>query len=59
MAFEQIGKLSTGTVAPLWRELQLVEIQTVFPCRRRLTSALEWYDQAGNLVSSADIIPCP
>ncbi len=59
VVIRNLGKLSTGTVAPLWRELQLVEIQTVFPCRRRLTSALEWYDQAGNLVSSADIIPCP
>ena len=59
VVIRDLGKLTPGTVSPLWRELQLVEIQSVFPCRRRTTGVLEWYDQAGNLVSSADIIPCP
>lgn len=50
---KQIG----GSVAPLWRELQLLTFQTVFPCRRR-TGVLEWYDQAGNLVANADVVGC-
>lgn len=53
-------KLNPGsTVAPLVREVRALQVQTVFPCRRRTTAALEWYSQAGDLVSSADIIPCP
>lgn len=58
VVLRNLGKLQAGTIAPLWRELQLVEVQTVFPCRRR-SGALEWYDQAGNRVAAADIIPCP
>jgi hypothetical protein len=58
VVLRDLGKLSTSTIAPLWRELQLVQVQTVFPCRRP-SGALEWYSQAGDLVSSADIIPCP
>lgn len=50
---KQIG----GTIAPLWRELQLLTSQTVFPCRRR-NGVLEWYDQAGNLLSNVDVVPC-
>lgn len=50
---KQIG----GTIAPLWRELQLLTFQTVFPCRRR-SGALEWYDQAGNLLASGDVVRC-
>lgn len=58
VVIRNLAKLSAGTVAPLWRELQLVEVQTVFPCRRR-SGALEWYSQNGNLIPSTDIIPCP
>lgn len=50
---KQIG----GGVAPLWRELQLLTFQSVFPCRRR-NGTLEWYDQAGNLLSSVDVVRC-
>lgn len=58
VVMRNIAKLSAGTTAPLWREIQLVEIQPVFPCRRR-SGVLEWYDQNGNLIPSTDIIPCP
>ncbi|MYR62701.1 hypothetical protein GTY54_43040 [Streptomyces sp. SID625] len=58
VVLRNLAKLQTGTITPLWRELQLVEIATVFPCRRR-SGALEWYDQAGNPVAATDIIPCP
>lgn len=58
VVIRNLAKQGAGTIAPLWRELQLVEIQPVFPCRRR-SGVLEWYDQAGNLVAAADIIPCP
>lgn len=50
---KQIG----GSVAPLWRELQLITQQTVFSCRRR-SGVLEWYDQGGNLIPSADVVSC-
>lgn len=50
---KQIG----SGVAPLWRELQLLTFQTVFPCRRR-SGVLEWYDQAGNLLASGDVVRC-
>lgn len=50
---KQIG----GSVAPLWRELQLLTFQTVFPCRRR-SGALEWYDQQGNLLAASDVVVC-
>lgn len=50
---KQIG----GSVAPLWREFQLLEFQPVYPCRRR-SGALEWYDAAGNLVPAAEVFNC-
>lgn len=50
---KQIG----GTVAPLWREFQLLEFQPVFSCRRR-SGVLEWYDGSGNLVANGDVISC-
>jgi hypothetical protein len=52
-----ISKLSGSSVAPLWRELQLVEFQTVFPCRRP-NGTLEWYDQSGNLIPTASVVDC-
>jgi hypothetical protein len=58
VVIRNLAKLQTGTISPLWRELQLIEIQTVFPCRRRATGTLEWYDQAGNPVAATNIIPC-
>lgn len=57
VVLRNLGKLSTSNVAPLWRELQLVEIQTVFPCRRT-SGVLQWYDQLGAVIPSADIVPC-
>lgn len=58
VVLRDMGKRSASSVAPLWRELQLVEVQTVFPCRRT-AGALEWYDAAGNVVPAPDVIPCP
>lgn len=57
VVLRDIGKLSGSTVAPLWRELQLLEFQTVFPCRRR-NGTLEWYDQGDNLIPSATVVDC-
>lgn len=58
VVLRSLSKQIGGSVAPLWRELQLAEIQAVFPCRRR-NGILEWYDVAGVLVPSADLVPCP
>lgn len=58
VVLRSLAKLQTGTVSPLWRELQLVEVQTAFPCRRT-NGQLQWYDTEGNPVAAADIIPCP
>lgn len=53
-------KLNPGAgVSPLVREVQALEVATVFPCRRRSTNVLEWYSEAGTLVPAADVIPCP
>jgi hypothetical protein len=57
VVLRSLGKISGSTVAPLWRELQLLEYQTVIPCRRT-NGTLEWYNLAGTLVPSADIVPC-
>ncbi|RPJ37717.1 MAG: hypothetical protein EHM35_06160, partial [Planctomycetaceae bacterium] len=58
LRLSNMRKLNPGsTVSPLVREVQVLEIQTVFPCRRR-TGALEWYDANGNLVPTADVMPC-
>lgn len=52
-------KLNPGaTVSPLVREVRALQVEAVFPCRRS-TGALEWHTADGDLVSSADIIPCP
>lgn len=50
---KQIG----GSIAPLWREIQLLEFQPVFSCRRR-SGVMEWYDTSGNLVANADVQSC-
>lgn len=50
---KQIG----ASQAPFWRELQLLEFQTVFPCRRR-NGVMEWYDANGNQVANADVFNC-
>lgn len=57
VVIRDLAKLQAGTVAPLWRELQLVAFQTVIPCRRR-SGVLEWYDLAGNLVPAAQVVDC-
>lgn len=52
-------KLNPGAgVAPLVREVQALQVGSVYPCRRN-TGALEWYDLNGSLIPSADVIPCP
>lgn len=50
---KQIG----GSIAPEWREFQLVVFNAVFPCRRS-NGTVEWYDANGNLVPQADVINC-
>jgi hypothetical protein len=52
-----LGKQSGSTVAPLWRELQLLEFQTVFPCRRP-NGTVDWYDLNGDLVPTPDVVDC-
>lgn len=58
VVLRDLSKLIGGTVAPLWRELQLLEFQTVYPCRRRGTNVMEWYDLSGNLIPTADVVDC-
>lgn len=57
VVLRSLSKQIGGSVAPLWRELQLVAFQTVYPCRRR-NGALEWYDEAGNLVPNGEVVRC-
>jgi hypothetical protein len=57
VVMRDILKLSGSTVSPLWREFQLLEVQEVYPCRRR-SGALQWYSQAGVLVPAADLVEC-
>jgi hypothetical protein len=52
-------KLNPGSgVSPLTREVRVLEVQTVFPCRRK-SGAVEWYNAAGDHIPTADVIPCP
>jgi hypothetical protein len=57
VVLRNLGKLSGSTVSPLWRELQLLEFQTVFPCRRP-NGTLQWYDENGNLVPTSNVVDC-
>jgi hypothetical protein len=57
VVLRDLAKQQAGTVAPLWRELQLVEFHTVFPCRRR-TGVMEWYDLDGNQIPTTDVVSC-
>lgn len=57
VVLRDLGKLSGSTVSPLWREIQLLEYQPVFPCRRR-NGTLEWYTDGGLLVPTADVDLC-
>jgi len=51
-------KLNPGAgVSPLTREVRALAYQTVIPCRRN-SGALEWYDQAGNLIPSSEVLDC-
>jgi hypothetical protein len=56
VVLRNLSKLIGGSIAPLWRELQLLEFQTVFPCRRN--GVMEWYDVNGNQVLNADVVNC-
>lgn len=57
VVLRNLGKLSGSTVSPLWRELQLLEFQTVLPCRRP-NGTLQWYDVNGNLVPTSSVVDC-
>lgn len=47
VVLRSLGKLSGSTVAPTWRELQLLVIRDAYPCRRS-SGVIEWYDIDGN-----------
>jgi hypothetical protein len=54
-----LGKLTAGSVAPLWREFQILNIEPLFPCRRP-NGALEWYTSEGVLIPQpVTAVPCP
>lgn len=57
VVLRSLSKQIGGSVAPLWRELQLLVIRQVYPCRRS-NGTVEWYDIDGNLVPQADVGPC-
>lgn len=51
-------KLNPGAgVAPLVREVRVLQLQTVFPCRRP-SGVLEWYTAEGDPVAPADVTAC-
>lgn len=59
--FDGFHKQNTGvfgTGAPLLRQVEAFVRGPAFPCRRRGTGALEWYNEAGNLVDPASLGPC-
>lgn len=52
-------KLNPGaTVAPLVREVQALQINPVYSCRTP-AGVLQWYDPAGNLIPTGDLVDCP
>ncbi|QBZ73505.1 hypothetical protein SEA_MISCHIEF19_20 [Streptomyces phage Mischief19] len=57
VVLRNLGKLSGSVVAPLWREIQLLAVQSVFPCRRP-SGVIEWYDVNGVRVPSGDVVDC-
>jgi hypothetical protein len=57
VVLRNLGKLSGSTVAPLWRELQLIVPGPVFACRR-LSGSVEWYDLSGDRVPTAEVFDC-
>lgn len=51
-------KLNPGSgVSPLVREVRAMIVQTVYPCRRP-NGTIEWYNENGLLVPSADVVTC-
>lgn len=51
-------KLNPGAgVSPLVREVRALKVAPVYPCHRP-SGAVEWYDEAGNLVPSAGVTTC-
>lgn len=52
-----LAKLAATPVAPLWRELDLLQLQPVWACRRS-NGALQWYTQQGILVPNANVVDC-
>lgn len=51
-------KLNPGsTVSPLVREVRLLELTTVFPCRT--AGVVRWFDADGNQVLATDVVDCP
>lgn len=53
---QNVGVMGTGS--PLLRQVEAFTNGPVFPCRRRSSGALEWYDEAGNLVPNAEVTNC-
>ncbi|UJV42983.1 hypothetical protein [Streptomyces sp. AMCC400023] len=47
-----------GAGAPLLRQVEAFVHGPAFPCRRRGSGVLEWYNEAGNLVDPASLGPC-
>lgn len=46
-----------GAGSPLLRQVEAFVSGPLFPCRRR-SGALEWYNEAGNLVPAAEVVSC-
>lgn len=46
-----------GTVSPLTREVRALAYQTVYPCRRP-SGTVEWYNENGLIVPTADVTVC-
>ena len=52
-------KLNPGaTAAPLVRDVQALQFQPTFACRRR-NGTLEWYVSNGLQIPASDVVPCP
>jgi len=46
-----------GTGSPLFRQVEAYTYGPAYPCRRR-SGAVEWYNEAGNLVDPASLGAC-
>lgn len=57
VVLRNLGKLSGSTVAPLWRELQLINLERAFSCQTP-DGVLHWYDSSGIEVSPTQVQTC-